>query len=196
MIIVKNNQTKINQEFMSPLDFWDHVDIALVRNRAQWTNGFAQDGVRINLGAGRKVIDGWHNVDYPDWDAEATDNDHWRLGFSDETVAEIACYFTLDHIEPWAVIRALQEFQRVLVRNGVATIVVPHYSSQLANECIMHKSRYGIDTWRNIFSERQYDHQADNGGEAFEWRLDVGANYLFGLTERNLCQVTQLVKKL
>jgi hypothetical protein len=57
----------------------------------------------------------------------------------------------------------------------------------------MHKSQFGVDTWRNIFSERQYDHKAD--GDTGEWSLTVNVNFMYGITERNLVLVTQMIKE-
>lgn len=182
-------------QFFEPIsDVWDHIDIAMVRDRPLWVNyNDTPVGYDIQLGAGRKMIVNWDNIEYPAWDAEApADSPRWRIPYDDGTVANIACYHTLDHLRPESVVRALQEFQRVLADGGVATIVVPHYMSQLANECIMHRSRFAIDTWRNIFSERQYDHSAEGNGEP--WHLDVGANFIYGITERNLVLVTQLIR--
>lgn len=177
-------------KFNEPIDVWDHIDLALLRDRADWE--WNPSGYRVQLGAGRKLIDEFANLDFPEWDAHDKTGIRWRIPFDDGTVGQIVCQFTLDHLEPWAVVRTLREAQRVLIPSGTMDIVVPHYSSQLANECIMHKSQFGVDTWRNIFSERQYDHLAD-GGTAEPWRLRVGANFMFGLTERNLVLVTQLI---
>lgn len=173
--------------YAAPQDVWDHIDIALLRERADWV--WCPNGLRIQLGAGRKLLTDFTNLDYPEWDAEDRDGDRWMIPSYEETVGQIVCQFTLDHLEPWAVVRVLREAQRVLVPGGTMDIVVPHYSSQLWHECIHHKSKFGIDTWRNIFSERQYAHDGGN------WHLRIGANFLFGLTERNLCLVTQLIKE-
>lgn len=177
----------------APGDVWDHIDIALLRERRDWL--WTPDGIKVHLGAGQKYLDNFINLDYPEWDAEALGSSgRWKLPLDDGTVSEIVTQFTFDHLEPWAVVRALRECQRVLRTGGIVNMVHPHYSSQLAHECIMHKSQFGIDTWRNIFSERQYDHTAD-GDTGEPWRLAVNANFMYGITERNLVLVTQLVKE-
>ncbi|AWY06165.1 methyltransferase [Gordonia phage Suzy] len=196
------------QVFKDPTDIWDHIDIAMVRDRAQYTykmNGLKTRGDKIQLGAGFKVLDGWRNLEYPDWNADlpimaegVSANDfapgtrwddvssHWKQ--ADSTISEIASYHTLDHLSPTQVINTLREVERVLVPGGTFTNIVPHADSQLAKECIHHQSRFMIDTWRNIFSERQYAHDGD-------WQLEVGLNFVFGLAERNVVLVTQLVKR-
>lgn len=207
--IVPNVGDDGNQEFDEPLDFWDHFDIAMVRSRAEFVDASTRSGPRLHLGCGRKLIEPddpaedspWINIDYPEWDAEAFRNPESkraRLPFDDESVAEIACYHTLDHLTPEAVVNALREFQRVLQPGAPATIVVPHFMGTLWNECLFHKSRFAVDTWRNIFSERQYDHTANErsrGTIPEPWKLDVGFNMIMGLNERNLVLVTQLVRR-
>lgn len=192
--------------FDSPYDFEDHFDIAMVRERPYWEHANGVPGASIQLGAGMKTIDGWENLEYPQWNADmympapgysaeyyldyGMENiDKLKYVRDDESVRRIATYHTLDHLTPDQVIHSLQEFQRVLSPGGVITNIVPHYMSQLANECIQHRSRFAIDTFRNIFSERQYKQF-----EEFDWNLRVGYNMVMGLTERNLVLVTQLIK--
>jgi hypothetical protein len=182
-------------KYAAPFSAWDHIDIALLRERRDWALSPAK-GHLVQLGAGKKFIEGYDNLDFPHWDAhfgQQLPYGKWKLPYKDETVSDVTSYFTLDHLEPWAVIRTLREIQRVLMVGGTFCSVVPHYSSQLANECIMHKSRFGVDTWRNIFSERQYSHAAD-GDTNQPWSLDVRVNFIYGITERNLVLVTQMQK--
>jgi hypothetical protein len=181
-----------NYMYAAPLTAWDHIDIALLRDRRDWRLSPAK-GHLVQLGAGRKFIEGYDNLDYPQWDAHSRITHSWKLPYDDGSVSEVVSYFTLDHLEPWAVVRTLREIQRVLMVGGTFACVVPHYSSQLAHECIMHKSQFGVDTWRNIFSERQYDHKAD--GDTGEWSLTVNVNFMYGITERNLVLVTQMIKE-
>lgn len=177
----------VMSEHKPPNDLWGHWDIAMDRFVPGWVPPLADHGLKsLHLGAGFKLIDGWDNLDYPEWDPE---DPEYVLPYGAETVGAIACHHTLDHLTPDAVIRSLIDWQRVLAPGAAATIVVPHYSSQLANECIQHKSRFGIDTFRNIFSERQYNHWPP-----MQWDFRINFNMLLGVTERNLVQVTQLVR--
>lgn len=183
-----------SQWFLSPSDFWDHIDMATVRARFAYARPpFV--GTQIQLGAGRKKIQTWNNLDFPEWDAHDQKSDRWRLPFGDGKVSEVVSYHTLDHLEPWAVVRTLREIQRVLCRRGTFTNIVPHGDSQLAKECIMHKSRFMVDTFRNIFSERQYDHSADGTEGDESWSLEILHNFMYGITERNLMLVTQMVRQ-
>jgi len=172
--------------FGEPWSIWDHWDIAMVRDLPEWVAPRV-DLPCVQFGGGHKHIDGWENWDWPKWNAE--NRNHVITEYGNGTVGGIACYHTLDHLSPDGVINALAEFQRILAPGAAATIVVPHHMSTLAAECIQHKTRYGIDTWRNIFSERQYTHF-----HSTEWQLRVGFNMIMGIAERNLVQITQLIK--
>lgn len=206
------------QTFRDPVSIWDHIDVAMVRDPKGYTYeshdvyGGPEDGTerdrlqKIQLGAGFKHLEGWRNLEYPDWDADKpipakgfTAHDYCspssfsimvddKAAQPNESVSEIASYHTLDHLSPAQVVRTLREVERVLEPGGTFTNILPHADSQLAKECIWHSSRFMIDTWRNIFSERQYVHDG-------EWKLEVGLNFIFGLTERNTVLVTQLIKK-
>jgi hypothetical protein len=188
-----------NQKFEAPYAVWDYLDMALVRPRPSFVISPSMR-LSVQLGAGRKKIDapGWSNLDYPEWDAESWkigEFNNWRLPFGDGDVEEVVSFHTLDHLTPESVVRTLAEIQRVLCRGGTFTNVVPHGDSQLAKECIMHKSRFMIDTFRNIFSERQYDHRADMGEAPVPWAFDINVNFIYGITERNMVLFTQLVRR-
>lgn len=176
-------------EFQDPLNVWDHLRIAINREMPRYV--MPDSGIKLHLGAGTKTIKGWHNLEYPAWDA-----DKGLPEFADESVSEIACHNTLDHLTPVQVVKTLRESQRVLKPGGTFTAITPHYASQLANECLMHSSRFAIDTWRNIFSERDYSASVDGReGVEFQWRFNIAVNFIFGLSERNTFLVTQLVKE-
>lgn len=184
-----------DQWFMPPFDAIEHLDIALVRARAEWVQPF-KGGKQVQLGAGRKLIQGFDNIDFPGWDAHSDDHTKWRLPYADETVSEFVSYHTLDHLEPWAVVRVLREIQRCLLVGGTFVNIVPHGDSQLAKECLFHRSRFMVDTFRNIFSERQYDHRADGvPAQGGDWEFSIGQNFIYGITERNTVLVTQLVRQ-
>src|ERR1019366_2879677 len=118
-------------------------------------------GLYVQLGTGHKLINGWHNLDYPTWDAETM-----PLPYGDESITGIASYHTLDHIK--RVIPLLAEIQRVLVPGGWFVNVVPHYDSELWHSDLTHVSQFGTESWRSIFSTRHYDHSAVDGHT--EWR--------------------------
>jgi SAM-dependent methyltransferase len=170
--------------FVPPTVFWEHINIAMVKDYAQFRATPTRPGARyLHLGYGNKIIEDrqWDHLDRPDWDA-MTDPLPYNVG----SVAGIVAYHMLDHLsDPRPLLR---ECERVLEDNGWMVIVVPHYSSELWNSDVDHKSRYATDTWKNIMSDIHY---ANTG----KWHLRVGFNMLFGFTERNLCLITQLIRE-
>jgi len=176
--------------FPHPFYLEDHIKIAMVKDMKfrptipALAGKLQSQGKFVQLGAGKKLIAGWDNLDYPKWDA------HDGLPYEDESVDGIASYHTLDHLD--CVIPLLADIQRVLKPRGWFVNIVPHYSSELWHTDLTHKSQFGVDTWRNIFSERHYDHEAVEGHT--KWRLGIEFNMMMAFTERNAVLVTKLVK--
>lgn len=144
---------------------------------------FAQfpKGKIINVGAGNKHIQGVESIDLPDYDA-----DEMPLPFNSGTIAGIHAYHFLEHvIDP---IKMLREFERVLMHNGCANILVPYYTSQNNIQDLDHKSVWCEDTWKNTFFNAFYDKKG-------KWKFRIGINLIMGIVERNLILCTQLIKE-
>jgi len=171
--------------FSHPLTLRDHMAIAMVKDMNFKPTFEELDGIFVQLGAGHKLIKGWQNLDYPEWDAAD------GLPYLDNEVSGIASYHTLDHIDK--PIPLLAEIQRVLKPGGWFVNIVPHYDSELWHADLTHVSQFAADTWRNIFSTRHYDHAAVEGHT--EWRFGIEFNMILGFTERNTVLVTKLVKQ-
>jgi len=180
-----------------PRSLWDHLEIAMARKIDLFSTTaprvFLGPQTYIQLGPGHKLIrsspgsvDAWYNLDYPEWNADKD-----PLPFGDGTIHGICTYHSMDHFaNP---IKVLAEVQRVLRPGGWFVNIVPHYSSELYHTDITHKSQFGVDTWRNIFSTRHYDHAAVDGHT--EWKLRIEFNMIMGLTERNTILVTKLIRE-
>lgn len=138
--------------------------------------------VQLNVGCGNKVIDGAHNIDYPEWDADKD-----PLPFKDKSIDVIHAYHFLEHVQ--CPIKMLLEFQRVLKPGGFVNVVVPYYTSQMAAHDLDHKSQFCEETWRVLFGNPYYNKHR------IEWKFEIGANVIMGVVERNLALVTQLIKK-
>lgn len=171
--------------FEHPTTLRDHVAIAMVKDMNFELTPARDSGVYLQLGAGHKLIKGWINLDYPEWDAADGLEE-----FDDNSVDGIASYHTLDHLQ--APIPLLADIQRVLRTGGWFVNIVPHYASELYAADLTHVSQFATDTWRNVFSTRHYDHAAVVGHT--EWRLHIEFNMIMGFTERNTVLVTKLVK--
>lgn len=184
--------------FEHPVTLWDHFDIAMVRNFALWEDTSpVRNGRYVHLSPGKKFIRSstmpvrynWDNLDYPQWDAN---ND--PLPYEDESVNGIFTSHSMDH---WAKpVKVLAEVQRVLVTGGWFVNITGHYSSEIANNCFEHRTKFAVDSWRNAFSERVYDlsNGAVEGNPDNGWHLRIGFNMMMGIVERNVVLVTQLIK--
>jgi SAM-dependent methyltransferase len=167
-------------------------------------------GLVLNLGAGKHVLPGALNLDYPQWDAEnyhieVTDRIRWAhnnpnrayplppeagdmyVTCPDGIVAGIHAYHFLEHVRDPR--RMLREMQRVLMPGGVINICVPHYWGSMAHHDLDHKNTYAIDTWANTFSAPWYTKDREG------WKLRIHFNMLMAVTERNAAILTQLVKE-
>lgn len=85
--------------------------------------------MKLNLGCGRDIKEGWVNVDYV---AHAGVDKVVNLNilpydFQDSSVDEIHCSHVLEHLnEP---IEVMKELARIVKMGGKVTIIVPHYTS-------------------------------------------------------------------
>jgi SAM-dependent methyltransferase len=175
--------------FCGPEEIADVFDVAMIRERPAFKN-IPEPGrgvLLVDIGGGNKHLFGYERLDWPTWDAESM-----PMPYEDGSVDALFSAHAFDHFTAHGVVRVLAEGQRVLKPGGTFTIVVPHFMSTLAMECLEHHTRFGIKTWRNILSNPAYIPHLQPGG--IEWELSVGFNMIMGVEERNLVLVTQLVK--
>lgn len=138
-------------------------------------------GYAINLGAGPEAIPDAVSYDLPDWDANTM-----AIPEDDGTVHTVHAYHFMEHVDdPFWV---LSEIQRVLCVGGVANIVVPYYTSQMAYQDPTHRTWWTEETWAKFFDAPYW--RSDSG----TWQLEVGFNMIMGIVERNTALVTQLIK--
>jgi SAM-dependent methyltransferase len=179
------NQDMNAEVFPHPFGLIGHVAIAMGKAMDFNSTPYLRGEKYVQLGAGKKLIQYWDNLDYPEWDAEKM-----PLPYENDSIAGIASYHTLDHIK--RVIPLLSEIQRVLKTGGWFVNIVPHYDSELWHSDLTHVSQFGTETWRSVFSTRHYDHAAVEGH--VEWKLKIEFNMIMGFTERNTVLVTKLTK--
>ena len=82
--------------------------------------------LKLNIGVGKQRYNGYLGLDI--WPGPAVDliyNMKDPLPFPNESVSEILCNSTLEHVPQWEVPRILREWHRVLEREGVAWGRVP-----------------------------------------------------------------------
>lgn len=123
-----------------------------------------------------------HFLDFPEWDA-----DTGMIPFADEQFRVVHMYHFLEHVKD--PIKILREAERVLVPGGHINITVPHGMVEIGMADLDHKHFFVEEVWRNLFNNDGYE---KNRREP--WKLKVHANFLCGVTYRNLCLFTQLRK--
>lgn len=93
------------------------------------------ENVKVNIGCGGIIRDGWLNVDlYPGPGAAYLDVRD-DLPFGDNRVTRIHCEHFVEHLEFDQVVRFLGECHRVLVPGGVARIIVPDAEKYIRAYC-------------------------------------------------------------
>jgi ubiquinone/menaquinone biosynthesis C-methylase UbiE len=162
------------------MDFQELFKLGMARDVPQLVT---VEGRALNIGAGNKQIAGAEPLDWPEWDA-----DKEIIPFPDGTFATIYAFHFLEHVQ--SPVSLLLEMQRVLIAGGVINICVPYYNSQLMAQDLDHKhSRFCEQTWKLLFRNQYYNKNR------IEWRLEERFNLICGIVERNMCLLTQLVKK-
>ena len=90
--------------------------------------------VKLNLGCGRRILEGYTNVDLPGNhsgikpDVEA---DLRKLPFPDEHADEIMAVHVIEHFYVWEVMSVLDEWKRVLKTGGKIILELPNLMSIL-----------------------------------------------------------------
>ena len=78
--------------------------------------------IRLNLGCGKRLIDGFIGVDLKDADVEA---DIRKLPYEDESVDEIMAIHVCEHFYVHEIAKVLREWYRVLKPGGRLVIELP-----------------------------------------------------------------------
>lgn len=111
-----------------------------------------------------------------------------KLPFNDASVSTIHCYHFLEHLSGTDAIAFLREAERVMIPGkSVMNFCMPYYNSNLAAECLDHKSQWNENSFRNLFENSGYD-------IAGEWKLRAHFVMIAGVVERNLCVIGQLAR--
>jgi ubiquinone/menaquinone biosynthesis C-methylase UbiE len=101
---------------------------------------------KLNIGCGVDSRAGWVNLDVkalPGVDI-VHDLEDLPLPFPEEEFDEILCQDVLEHIE---YIPLLRELHRILKREGIITIRVPHFTSRNNFVDPTHRRLFSVDTW-------------------------------------------------
>lgn len=108
-----------------------------------------EDVRKLNIGCGRKKIDGYTNIDGLSWNGNTDiiwDITKTPYPFKDNQIEEIVCMEVLEHISFNDTLRVLNEFYRILDIGGTLHLQVPdcgrmmeYYVNGEVCECVPHK---------------------------------------------------------
>lgn len=167
-------------QYEAPVNEREMMELITFREIPAWLPDVP--GISLNLGPGMKGINGATELELPHWDA-----DREQIPYRNGTVSNIYAIHFLEHVaHPIAVLR---ECQRVLRPGGHLNVGLPYYSAQCNAMDLDHKSQWCEETWRNLFDNPHYD---KNHGD---WKFRIGFNMIFGLVERNIMLMTQLIRE-
>jgi len=86
--------------------------------------------VKLNLGCGKRILEGWINVDYFEGEGVNIIHDLNSIPYpwKNNSIDEINCRMVLEHLDI-PVYDFLKEIHRILGKEGQITITVPHFTS-------------------------------------------------------------------
>lgn len=110
---------------------------------------------KLNLGSGKDYKNpkrGWVNLDYnSDYQADINHNlDKFPYPFKAEEFDYIYCSHVLEHVSD--LFRTLEELRRILKKEGIIHIRVPHFSNGNGYNDLSHKRFFGWFTFKQIES--------------------------------------------
>jgi predicted SAM-dependent methyltransferase len=92
-----------------------------------------EDLIRLNLGCGRRVLDGWINVDKAVRGAKPdVDSDVSKLPFEDDYADEVMAIHLIEHFYVWETPEVLGEWKRVLKPGGRMVLECPDLTKTMA----------------------------------------------------------------
>lgn len=156
----------------------DLFNVGMMRNYGEIIPSV--NGLVLNLGAGKKLIDGSIPLDYPEWNANTM-----PIPYEDNSVDMIHCYHLLEHVSNIGFL--MIEIQRVLKPGAHINIVVPYYNSHMQASDIFHCNVFTERTFEKMFNYGYYEKDKIPA-------MDIATNFIMGDCEANLCLVMQLVK--
>lgn len=114
--------------------------------------------MKINLGCGKKILEGYVNVDCVSWNMvdKVFDLDNYPWPFKNDSADEFYCDNVLEHLDYH---KAIKEIHRILKIWGQVTIKVPYFSNPGAffadHKCFFNYDSYNkfcvnIDSWMDL----------------------------------------------
>lgn len=113
------------------------------------------DGLKLNLGCGGDVKNGYLNVDKYDSRADANWDISKKLPLHDNSVTQVVSFSVLEHFSQTKALEILKEWSRVIKKGGNLVLIVP----DMVSAC----ERYLRDPEDEWSLARIYGHQGAKG---------------------------------
>lgn len=159
---------------------------------------------KLNLGSGKDYRDaknGWINLDYnSNYQMDVNHNlDKYPYPFKSEEFDYIYCSHILEHVTD--LFKTLEEIQRILKKDGIVHIRIPHFSNGNGYNDLSHKRFFGWFTFKQIINgyynrefnlqiiEQKYNFLAENHpipNYLFSWIFNLLPKQFY---ERFLCWI-------
>ncbi len=113
------------------------------------------DMMKLHLGCGGKILDGFVNCDLYHDDDRVVKTDIRRLSFADDGTVDLiyACH-VLEHVKRYDVVPTLKEWSRVLKEGGVLYVAVPDFEAVVGH----YNANHDLKTIQGLL----------NGGQTYE----------------------------
>lgn len=137
--------------------------------------------MKLNLGCGRDIKEGWRNVDCVDLPGVSQVyrlKDFWPWG--DNTFDEVYASHSLEHLPDRKV--AIEELWRVCAPGARVVIKLPDYRHVIAVEDPTHKTLWSVNTIEYFTESHGYSYitparfrilKKETNGEEIVWELEV-----------------------
>jgi len=141
--------------------------------------------LRLDIGCGKNPREGFTGVDAIDFGqkyvlnvAEKVKDKFKRWPWRDGSVEEVHCSHFVEHLKPDERIHFVNELYRILVQNGKASIIVPHYASERAYGDLTHQWPPVVGFWFSYLDKSWRQTQAPHNTE---YTCDFHATWGFNL---------------
>jgi predicted SAM-dependent methyltransferase len=143
--------------------------------------------MKLNLGCGKDIRDGWENLDFPDIDLENL------LPFETNSIDEILLRHVIEHIKEHK--QLLKECFRILKPNEIITIVTPNYRGLGCRLALFFGKDYFLQDYNHVrfFTDKMIKQEIIEAG--FMIKKIKGNSKTIPLLPTSLCGETTIEAK-